>query len=488
MEQIQAVKSSRRSLYKNWEFKLAIFLIGYFLITNGIFSNTSYMLLLLLLRPLLLQKGLGRHLKVIPEEIIDYYDQKTTLQNTEKLAYMQYATNYEYLNLAILNFVQLRKAQTQIPNLVILYDEILQFYDSDRWSDLFQVANYHGITMRPTLLIKSNYDDQLPWAASFTKLQVFAQDDFDRIVYIDADSMFVNASFVAGGKAINEMNGVSHIDELFKIPQEFDVALPQAYWLNHIVEGKSPPKYTQPVIEIPTKRTHKLQMRKLVNELNKSQDWRILPLLVYEDHKFENFNDFFANHVMVIKPSKDVYNELLKFVFNPWYWSLTNRKNVKKSSDYDMEILNKYLDTKLRKGAINVGILPHRVYGVLTGEFGEEWHARFITEPQYLPFVKKRSNKGWDPVSIFSKVKLVHFSDSPIPKPWEEERENANQEPQGGKYYDTKRTFCKTSNLTEYHEKFPHFKPRLVEDCVSVDIWNWIRKKFKESQKDLWFC
>ena len=102
----------------------------------------------------------------------------------------------------------------------------------------------------------------------------------------------------------------------------------------------------------------------------------------------------FANHIMVITPSKNTFQELMRYIHNPWWWSITNRGSLRKPNDYDMEILNKYLNNELQRKRINVGILPHRVYGVLTGEFGEEWHERFVVEPQYLPFINKNQIKA----------------------------------------------------------------------------------------------
>ncbi|KAI5951541.1 GNT1 [Candida jiufengensis] len=450
---------------KNWEFKLAIFVILYFIFSHVVLENTNKVK----------EKGLKNHLKVLPEEVINYYDKSTTLTNTDKLAYMQYATNYDYLNLAILNFVQLRKSNTKIPNLVIIYDEILSFYASNRWNNLYQIANHYNITLKSTSLIKANYIDNTPWAASFTKFHIFNQDEFDRIVYFDSDSMFVNAHI----NDDNEFeNTYVNIDELFKIPKEIEFALPQAYWLNDVVEGKSPLKSKK--IDIPNDRRHGLRMKKVVNDISVTNDWKLLPSLLYEKHKFENVDNFFANHIMVIKPSKDTFNKLMKYVNNPFYWSFTNRKNLRTSTDYDMEILNKYLDNELRNSKINVGILPHRIYGVLTGEFGEEWHERFVVEPQYLPFIQKNSNKGWDPIKFFKKLKLIHFSDNPIPKPWEDEN---NEQP-----YNNKRIFCKNGNMTEYDEKYPFFKPKLIDDCDSVKIWNWFRDQFNERRQGLWFA
>ena len=97
---------------------------------------------------------------------------------------MQYATNYDYLNLAIINFIHLRKANTKIPNLVIIYDEVLHYYASDKWSELYQVANQYKITLKAAPLIKASYQDDSNWAASFTKFHIFNQVEYDRIVFL----------------------------------------------------------------------------------------------------------------------------------------------------------------------------------------------------------------------------------------------------------------------------------------------------------------
>lgn len=452
---------------KNWEFKIAVFVILYFVFSHYVLENTHNVK----------ERGLNKHLKVIPEEVISYYE-KQPLDNADRLAYMQYATNYDYLNLAIMNFAHLRDGNTRIPNLVILYDEVLQHHTSHKWNNLYQVANHYNITLKPVPLVKVYYNDDTPWAASFTKFHVFNQVEFERIVYFDSDSMLIRPK-VDNGEIFSTH---SNIDELFKIPRELEFVLPQAYWLNNVVEGKSSLKYKKKV-EIPDSKRYGLRMRKLVNDISETKNWRLLPSLVFEAHKFDNPRNFFANHVMVVTPSRTTFDHIMKYVYNPIHWSLTNRKKLRKKSEYDMEILNKYLDNELAKGNINVGILPHRVYGVLTGEFREPWHERFVVEPQYLPFIKKRSNRGWDPIKMLQKIKLIHFSDSPIPKPWEME----NGEDEYEQPYSTKLIYCKTGNMTEYHAKYTHFKPRLVDDCDSVGIWNWFRKQFNKEKEGIWY-
>lgn len=469
-----------KSFQRNWEYKIAIFIIVYFLVSHIVLETTDT----------INEVGLDSRLRVLPEEVINYYRTNRDFDdkefNPDRFAYMQYSTNYDYLNLAIVNFIHLRRGNTQIANLVVLYDQILESYSPEKWTGLVQLANQYDIELRPVSLIKANYGDESTWAASFTQFHVFNQAEYDRIVYFDSDSMLVN---VPEGIDINFDrldSEYGNLDELFKLPREIAFALPQAYWLNDVVEGRNNVRIKKKV-EIPDERRYGLRMRKLVYDLRNcdhpQQEFELLPKLIYEDHKFKNGDNFFATNVMVITPSKKIYNELMKYVSNPWYWRFTNRANLKKKSDYSMEILNRYLDTQLKKNNnhIKVGILPHRVYGTMTGEFAEKWHARFMVEPQYLPFIKKRSNNGWDAIRVFRKVKLVHFADSPIPKPWEEDD---NTWP-----YNSKKIYCIHGDMERYNEEYPsEYKPRLTEDCNSVEIWNWIRRQFRKEIKGVWIA
>lgn len=69
--------------------------------------------------------------------------------------------------------------------------------------------------------------------------------------------------------------------------------------------------------------------------------------------------------------------------------------------DYDMEILNRlYGDSAL--------ILPHREYGLLSGEFRSENHRYYLGNEHEI----------WDAEKVISEASLVHFSDWPLPKPW----------------------------------------------------------------------
>lgn len=68
---------------------------------------------------------------------------------------------------------------------------------------------------------------------------------------------------------------------------------------------------------------------------------------------------------------------------------------------YDMELLNgRYGGSAL--------VLPHRQYGLVTGEFRTKDHQKFLGNDY----------ETWNPDKVLGEAKLVHFSDWPLPKPW----------------------------------------------------------------------
>lgn len=70
-------------------------------------------------------------------------------------------------------------------------------------------------------------------------------------------------------------------------------------------------------------------------------------------------------------------------------------------TEYDMEIVNTLY------GA-NCIVIPHRKYDLLTGEFGNTDHSRYLGSEK----------EEWDPQEVLREAKFVHFSDWPLPKPW----------------------------------------------------------------------
>lgn len=397
------------ALYRRWELTITFVLIVYYYV---FVVNSD---------DLHITADLQRRLKVLPQPFI--YNQPPL---NKSLAYVQYATDITYFQLSIHNLNSLSSPRG---NLVIVFNRELIY--NPKFDDLQALALAKGIILIPVDVL--TIDEKNIWHDSFTKLYVFSLIQYDRVIYFDADSML-----------LDKPREPTNLNELFNIPEDIDIAMPQAYWLsNQQLRGK--PQISQ----------HQGQ-----------------PLSLFSSqHKFQNRKSFFASHVIVLKPNLQVYHDLLKYVYNPWWWSLTVRSRLRAADDYDMEILNKFIDDNLQRGTMKFGIIDHRIYGVLTGEFREQYHSKFVCDPQHLPFISHQSNEGWNGTDVIQHAKLVHFSDEPIPKPWLPEN-NID-------HYNTFKIYCDQGDMQEYKITYLVNKPRLVTDCDSVDIWNWLRQKFR---------
>ena len=97
-----------------------------------------------------------------------------------------------------------------------------------------------------------------------------------------------------------------------------------------------------------------------------------------------------GSHIMVIEPSTQEFERI--------------QKAIKKSppTDYDMEIINRLYGS-------TCSILPQRPYALLSGEFRSRKHTNYLGHEPV----------NWDPEATFNDAKYVHFSDFPLPKPWE---------------------------------------------------------------------
>lgn len=103
--------------------------------------------------------------------------------------------------------------------------------------------------------------------------------------------------------------------------------------------------------------------------------------------------------LIVIEPSYREFDALMETADAARYGQLA--VNISEGHMYDMELLNdRYLDTAL--------VLPHRQYGLITGEFRTKSHRSFMGN----------EHEDWDPDRALAEAKFVHFSDWPLPKPW----------------------------------------------------------------------
>ena len=96
-------------------------------------------------------------------------------------------------------------------------------------------------------------------------------------------------------------------------------------------------------------------------------------------------------------------------------------------------------------------IIPHRPYNLLTGEFREKDHTRYLGN----------LDETWDPLAAFNEAKFLHFSDFPVPKPW---------------------LSIENETLKE-HQPSCGEEENGEEGCVARDMWNGFYTDFKERRK-----
>lgn len=110
-----------------------------------------------------------------------------------------------------------------------------------------------------------------------------------------------------------------------------------------------------------------------------------------------------GSYLIVLEPSFKEYQSLMdatKAAKQATAETGEENRNEKERG-YDMDILNsRYADNAL--------VLPHRQYGLVTGEFRSNDHRTFLGSDY----------EGWDPERAIADAKLIHFADWPLPKPW----------------------------------------------------------------------
>ncbi|KAF8597616.1 nucleotide-diphospho-sugar transferase [Ceratobasidium sp. AG-I] len=99
-----------------------------------------------------------------------------------------------------------------------------------------------------------------------------------------------------------------------------------------------------------------------------------------------------ASHIMVITPSEALSARIKARI-----------TQAGSATGFDMEIMNEF-------SASSSLILPHRQYAMLTGEFRNTNHSRYLSD--------EGPGAEWDPHVEMSKSFYIHFSDWPLPKPW----------------------------------------------------------------------
>ena len=98
-----------------------------------------------------------------------------------------------------------------------------------------------------------------------------------------------------------------------------------------------------------------------------------------------------SSKLVLVEPSHSEYERLLE-----------RASDVQKLGEiFDMDELNGTYDGSAL-------VLPHLRYGLTSGEFRSENHEKYLG----------RSGAVWDPEWVMKEASLIHFLDSPLPKPW----------------------------------------------------------------------
>lgn len=112
-------------------------------------------------------------------------------------------------------------------------------------------------------------------------------------------------------------------------------------------------------------------------------------------------NQKLTSLLVLLEPSYNEYKALMEKVQGVEANQLETGTDASLRELYDMELLNE------RYGGSAL-VLPHRQYGLVTGEFRTKDHRNFLGN----------DHESWNPDKALSEAKLVHFSDWPLPKPW----------------------------------------------------------------------
>ncbi|KAL2217371.1 nucleotide-diphospho-sugar transferase [Thermoascus aurantiacus ATCC 26904] len=131
-----------------------------------------------------------------------------------RFAYVQYVTDTAYLCNSVMLFEILHRLGSKADRLMMYPSEFRVDDPSSTDGRLLRKArDEYGVKLVP-IQVQRRASNDPTWAESYTKLLVFNQTQYDRVLSLDSDSTVLQT-----------------MDELFLLPP-CPVAMPRAYWLN----------------------------------------------------------------------------------------------------------------------------------------------------------------------------------------------------------------------------------------------------------------
>lgn len=347
-------------------------------------------------------------IKYVPQEsILQIYKsiiiENPNIINWNRLAYVFYATSPDNLYPVLVNIRQLvnfdSKAKFHLIYSFDLNENLNNQSENIKFHKIIKLLkNKYNVEMVKYNKIQSKFDkDSTNWSDSFTKLWAFSLTQYDRVIYLDADSIINNK-----------------MDQLFFLPPSL-LSVPINY-INH-------PKFKKPSIIKSNKKLNGIELPPTPLEYSVT----IKDLFKNFIENEMNFDDKFYNkfynslpsmentialfpklelcsYVMVIMPDEKVFNWILKII------------DEKKPEEYDMEIINNiwkisdinnnnYIKRSIKNENLanhknpwlksilvpSLTILPHEPYALLSGEFKSSLfeHAAYLTNPNDFGYLTK---------------------------------------------------------------------------------------------------
>lgn len=384
-------------------------------------------------------------IKQIPEETIDFLynfklaevEKKKETIDWSQYAYVNYATDANYLCSALVMFESLQRFGTKAKFLLLVSNDLVNPETSLDYQQVQKMLNSLTDNGGNQVVIKyidhiSKPSDTSQWSRSMTKLLVFNQTEYERVIFLDNDAV------------LNDK-----LDELFFIPDYIKFAAPLTYW--ELSENDMSEAY----LEVKNYEKLPINLARYTDKLNerirkKKMIYNHLPSLpptLYLDSKnvakdlirsklsLSSLFDHhvtgkpskvkFASNLMVIKPSSETFRSIMEDSL-PYY--------LKKKEKYDMDVINedifnlrKVLHTqfkyfrRIRTGFVpSILVLPYARYGFLTGSIKNEDHYPILRND--ILGCKRLDTSGKeipkDVVALTHDAKYIHFSDYPIAKPW----------------------------------------------------------------------
>lgn len=385
-------------------------------------------------------------IKQIPEETIDLmYNVKLAKLGKKKesidwstYAYVNYATDANYLCNTLIMFDSLRNLGTKAKLLLLVSRDLVESTSSpdyqqvDKMLNQLKRENGEQVVIKPVdNIVKPT--DRTQWSQSITKLLVFNQTEYERVIFLDNDA------------TLND-----NLDELFFLPDYIEFAAPVSYWF--LSEGDLNEAYQEVknYEKLPTnlaRYTDKLHDRvrkgKMIynhlpslppnlylNSKNVAQDLirsKFSLASLFDHHISDKSSKVrLASNVMVIKPSAEMFSSFMKYSLPSF---------LKKEGKYDGDVINddlfnlkKVLHTqfklfrRLRTHFVpHVLVLPYARYGLLTGSLRDTRQHVLLRNDilgcQRLDTSGKEIDS--DITTITRNAKYIHFSDYPLSKPWD---------------------------------------------------------------------